>query len=200
MKSRHSCWRSRTVDRHGAAHLRRSALPHRHNVEVFETQLPDFVCAEKINSRTVAEKDGSVEKETVIQSRQRTQTTPLSKLAACLPPRSRIREASWSHSLQEQQQKMRRRTARFPFRRPRAGSTRVVEIIRLESESWQGSLPVRVSASARRVVAASRARRVRREYSDYRNTALQHDPLPDWNHGKKNRRSGRWQLKMLTSD
>ena len=40
----------------------------RHNVEVFETQAPDFVCAEKITSRTVAEKDGSVEKETVIQS------------------------------------------------------------------------------------------------------------------------------------
>jgi hypothetical protein len=41
----------------------------RHNVEVFETQLPDFVCAEKITSRTVAEKDGSVEKETVIESK-----------------------------------------------------------------------------------------------------------------------------------
>jgi hypothetical protein len=40
----------------------------RHNVEVFETQAPDFVCTEKITSRTVAEKDGSVEKETVVQS------------------------------------------------------------------------------------------------------------------------------------
>ncbi len=40
----------------------------RHNVEVFETQLPDFVCTEKITSRTVAEKDGSVEKETVVES------------------------------------------------------------------------------------------------------------------------------------
>jgi hypothetical protein len=40
----------------------------RHNVEVFETQLPDFVCTEKITSRTVAEQDGSVEKETVIES------------------------------------------------------------------------------------------------------------------------------------
>jgi hypothetical protein len=40
----------------------------RHNVAVFETQLPDFVCTEKITSRTIAEKDGSVEKETVVQS------------------------------------------------------------------------------------------------------------------------------------
>jgi hypothetical protein len=40
----------------------------RHNVEVFETQLPDFVCTEKITSRTIAEKDGSVEKETVVES------------------------------------------------------------------------------------------------------------------------------------
>jgi hypothetical protein len=40
----------------------------RHNVAEFETQLPDFVCTENITSRTIAEKDGSVEKETVVQS------------------------------------------------------------------------------------------------------------------------------------
>jgi hypothetical protein len=38
------------------------------NVEVFENQVPDFVCQEKITSRTVDEKDGRVTKETVIES------------------------------------------------------------------------------------------------------------------------------------
>lgn len=40
----------------------------RHNVAVFEAQVPDFVCNEKITSRTLDEKDGSVIKETVIES------------------------------------------------------------------------------------------------------------------------------------
>ena len=40
----------------------------RHNVEVFETQIPDFVCTEKITSRTISEQDGLVEKETVVES------------------------------------------------------------------------------------------------------------------------------------
>jgi len=40
----------------------------RRNVEVFENQAPDFVCHEKITSRTVDEKDGGIENETVIES------------------------------------------------------------------------------------------------------------------------------------
>lgn len=40
----------------------------RRNVEVFENQAPDFVCQEKITSRTVDEKDGRIENETVIES------------------------------------------------------------------------------------------------------------------------------------
>ena len=45
------------------------ALAHiRQNVQAFETQLPDFVCAEKITSRNVDGKDGRVERETLIQS------------------------------------------------------------------------------------------------------------------------------------
>jgi hypothetical protein len=40
----------------------------RQNVRAFETQIPDFVCQEKITSRNVAGKDGRVERETVIQS------------------------------------------------------------------------------------------------------------------------------------
>ncbi len=45
------------------------ALPKiRQNVEAFESRLPDFVCREKITSRTVAEKDGSVQAQTVVES------------------------------------------------------------------------------------------------------------------------------------
>jgi hypothetical protein len=40
----------------------------RQNVQAFETQIPDFVCAEKITSRNVADKDGRVERETIIES------------------------------------------------------------------------------------------------------------------------------------
>jgi hypothetical protein len=40
----------------------------RNKVEVFENQVPDFVCREKITSRTIAEKDSRVEKETVVES------------------------------------------------------------------------------------------------------------------------------------
>jgi len=147
----------------------------RHNVEVFETQLPDFVCAEKINSRTVAEKDGSVEKETVIQSTfsGRQNHSALSKLgglssAAEPDPGSFVVAFTTRNS----KQKMREKNGTVPFRRPAApGSTpRRLRSFAWKSESWQrGSLPVRVSASARRVVAgkAERGEYVA-EYSDYR--------------------------------
>jgi hypothetical protein len=40
----------------------------RHNVEIFENQLPDFVCRETITSRTIAQTNDKVEDETIIQS------------------------------------------------------------------------------------------------------------------------------------
>ena len=40
----------------------------RENVEVFETQLPDFLCREKITSRSVIEKDGRLEAENIAES------------------------------------------------------------------------------------------------------------------------------------
>jgi hypothetical protein len=40
----------------------------RRNVEAFQQRLPDFVCREKITSRTEAENDGRVESETIIES------------------------------------------------------------------------------------------------------------------------------------
>jgi hypothetical protein len=54
----------------------------RHNVEIFENQLPDFVCTETITSRTIA--DEKVEKETIIQSTfsGRQKRSALSKLTS----------------------------------------------------------------------------------------------------------------------
>ena len=40
----------------------------RRNVQAFETQIPDFVCKERITSRNVAQKTCAVEKETIIES------------------------------------------------------------------------------------------------------------------------------------
>jgi hypothetical protein len=40
----------------------------RRNVRTFETQIPDFVCQERITSRNIAEKDNRLEKQTVIES------------------------------------------------------------------------------------------------------------------------------------
>jgi hypothetical protein len=170
----------------------------RHNVEVFETQLPDFVCAEKINSRTVAEKDGSVEKETVIQSTfsGRQNHSALSKLgglssAAEPDPGSFVVAFTTRNS----KQKMREKNGTVSFQA--AGRAwfdpASFEIIRLEERILakgeepgdalpitveyrpvqigenQFRLPVRVSASARRVVAGNSERgEYVAEYSDYR--------------------------------
>jgi hypothetical protein len=174
----------------------------RHNVEVFETQLPDFVCAEKINSRTVAEKDGSVEKETVIQSTfsGRQNHSALSKLgglssAAEPDPGSFVVAFTTRNS----KQKMREKNGTVSFQAAgRAGfDPASFEIIRLEERILAKGEPAgsRLGIGAPCGGGQGRARRVRRRIQRLPEIRrFQHDPLPEpgTTVRRKSPASGRW--------